>query len=149
MKGLRPNSWTKSRQSLKEFSSLLFTVTSTALPWDYYFFSALVYIHCKGERRKPHPLPYGLRNPYRNLKSEKSQDYAQKPQRNCTFMNSVSGRKLWKFKVWIKSLKLHCTVLYSPCRDWNSEPLKHTQKKVQMTWRSESMKIHHSDGMRG
>jgi hypothetical protein len=30
--------------------------------------------------RKPYPLPYGLRNPYRMLKSESSQDYAQKPQ---------------------------------------------------------------------
>jgi hypothetical protein len=27
----------------------------------------------------------------RNLKSENSQDYAQKPQLNCTFMNSASG----------------------------------------------------------
>jgi hypothetical protein len=43
--------------------------------------------------RKPHPLPYGLRNPYRNLKSENSQDYAQKPQRNYTLMNSASGNK--------------------------------------------------------
>jgi ribosomal protein S4 len=34
--------------------------------------------------RKPYPLPYGLRNPYRNLKSVNSQDYAQKPQRSCT-----------------------------------------------------------------
>jgi hypothetical protein len=37
----------------------------------------------KGERgktdRKPYPLPYGLRNPYRKLKSENFQDYAQKP----------------------------------------------------------------------
>jgi hypothetical protein len=41
--------------------------------------------------RKPYPLPYGLRNPNRNLKSENSQDYAQKPQRNCMFMNSASG----------------------------------------------------------
>jgi hypothetical protein len=40
--------------------------------------------------RKPYPLPYDFRNPYRNLKSENSQDYAQKPQRNCMFMNSVS-----------------------------------------------------------
>jgi hypothetical protein len=40
---------------------------------------------------KPHTLPYGVRNPYRNLKSENSQDYAQKPQRNCKFMNSASG----------------------------------------------------------
>jgi hypothetical protein len=30
--------------------------------------------------RKPYPLPCGLRNPYRNLKSESSQNYAQKPQ---------------------------------------------------------------------
>jgi hypothetical protein len=28
---------------------------------------------------------------YGNLKSEDSQDYAQKPQQNCTFMNSASG----------------------------------------------------------
>jgi hypothetical protein len=28
---------------------------------------------------------------YGNLKSENSQDYAQKPQRNCTFMNLASG----------------------------------------------------------
>jgi hypothetical protein len=39
--------------------------------------------------RKPYPLPYGLRNPYRNLKSENSQDYALKPHRNCMFMNSA------------------------------------------------------------
>jgi hypothetical protein len=38
--------------------------------------------------RKPYPIPFGLRNPYRNLKSENSQDYAQK--RNYTFM--ISGR---------------------------------------------------------
>ncbi len=30
---------------------------------------------------------------YENLKSENSQDYAQKPQRNCTFMNSASVLK--------------------------------------------------------
>jgi hypothetical protein len=49
----------------------------------------------KGEKpvRKPYPLPYGLRNPYGNLKPENSQDYAQKPQRNCTIMNSASGSK--------------------------------------------------------
>ncbi len=28
---------------------------------------------------------------YGNLKSENSQDYAKKPQRNCTFMNSASA----------------------------------------------------------
>jgi hypothetical protein len=36
---------------------------------------------------KPHPLPYGLRNAYRNLKSESSQNYDKKPQRKCTFIN--------------------------------------------------------------
>ncbi len=56
-------------------------------------FPQFVTVHCKGERRKPdskpYPLPYSsIRNPYRNPKSEKYQDYAQKPQRNCTFMNS-------------------------------------------------------------
>jgi hypothetical protein len=30
--------------------------------------------------RKPYLLPYGLRNPYRNLKAENSQDYGQKHQ---------------------------------------------------------------------
>jgi hypothetical protein len=37
----------------------------------------------KGENpdKKPYPLPYGLRNLYRLLKPENSQDYAQKPQR--------------------------------------------------------------------
>jgi hypothetical protein len=30
--------------------------------------------------RKPYPLPYGVRIPYRDLKSDNSQDYAQKPQ---------------------------------------------------------------------
>ncbi len=38
---------------------------------------------------KPYPFPYGLRNPYIN--PENSQDYAQKLQRNSTFMNSASG----------------------------------------------------------
>jgi hypothetical protein len=31
---------------------------------------------------------------FRNLKSENSEDDSQKPQRNCTFMNSASGRIL-------------------------------------------------------
>jgi hypothetical protein len=100
----RPNSWTRSGQ---KFSSLLFTVTSAALPWDLYFFKLtqpltvftvqLLYTEKeKGGKpdRKPYPLPYSLRHPYWNLKSENSQDYAQKPQRNYTFMNSASGNIL-------------------------------------------------------
>ncbi len=34
---------------------------------------------------------------YRNFKSENSQDYAQKPQRNCTFMNSASAHDVQSF----------------------------------------------------
>jgi hypothetical protein len=46
--------------------------------------------------RKSYPLPYGLRNLHRNLKSENSQDYAQKPQQNCTYVHDFgisTGRK--------------------------------------------------------
>ncbi len=75
----RPNSWTKSRQKSLEFSSLLFTNTSSALPWDFYFFKIsqplTVSMKKNGGKpdRKPYPLPYGLRNPYRNLKSHLTQ----------------------------------------------------------------------------
>ncbi len=73
---LRPNSWTKSRQKSKEFSSLLFTLTSTALHRDFYFFKLMEPLIVSTVQL----LHVGLRNPYRNLKSENSQDYAQKPQ---------------------------------------------------------------------
>jgi hypothetical protein len=39
-------------------------------------------------------FPFGLRNPYRNLKSENSQDYAQKPQRNCPETSKKLPRNL-------------------------------------------------------
>jgi hypothetical protein len=59
---------------------LLFTVTSTAL-LEIYISSTQplkVSVKVKGGKphRKPYPLPYVLRNPYRNLKSENSKDYA-------------------------------------------------------------------------
>ena len=61
----------------------------------------LQFLQCVKEKggkpdRKPYPLPYGLRNPYRNLKSENSQDYVEKPQRNLTFMNLASGRYVYR-----------------------------------------------------
>ncbi len=59
---VRPNSWTQSRHKSQEFSPLLFTVPSTALPCDFYYLKLtqpltvstvqLLYMHCKGERRK-------------------------------------------------------------------------------------------------
>jgi hypothetical protein len=81
---------------------LAFTDTSTALHRDFYFFklsqpltvSTVQLLDTVKEKegkpvKKPYPLPYA-RNPCRNLKSENSQDYAQKPQRNCTLMNLAS-----------------------------------------------------------
>ncbi len=104
-----PNSWTKSRQKSYEFSSVLFTVTSTLYSFalrliflqthatSFTFWSSITALYNIKEKggqpdRKPYPLPYGLRNPYRNLKSEKPQDYGQKPQQNCMFMNSASAK---------------------------------------------------------
>ena len=82
---------------------------------SYSFYSTLLYtVKEKGGKpdRKPYPLPYSVRNPYRNLKFENSQDYAQKPQQNCTFMNSASC-------VWsVLALRtLFCTMYkhYFPC----------------------------------
>jgi hypothetical protein len=84
---------------------LLVVVTSTALLEIYITSNSrsilqfLQFSYCtlkkKGGKpdRKPYPLPYGLGNPYRNLKSENSQVYAKKPQRAFTFMNSASGDK--------------------------------------------------------
>jgi len=69
-------------------------LTSTALSWDIYFFKLtlpftiqILYEYTVKERRNHD------RNPYKNFKSENSQDYAQKPQRNCMFMNSSSGKE--------------------------------------------------------
>ncbi len=87
----RPNSWTKSRQK----SFLLFTVTCLEIYISLKFkltqplwvfrvrYCVTVYtVKEKGGKpdRKPHPLPNGLRNPYRNLNSENSQNFAQKHQ---------------------------------------------------------------------
>jgi hypothetical protein len=70
-------------------SSLLFTVTSTM--------QLCLEIIISSKLTQPLTVinyHYGLRNPYRNLKSEESQDFAQKPQRNCIFMNSASDPRL-------------------------------------------------------
>jgi hypothetical protein len=59
---------------------------------SYSVYSALVYTvkeKVGKPDRKPHPLSCGLRNPCRNFKSQNSQDYAQKPQINSTFMSSA------------------------------------------------------------
>jgi hypothetical protein len=73
----------------KDISSLLFKVTSAALPRKFYFFKLtqpltfstiqLLYsVQEKGGKpeRKSCPVPYGLRNLHRNFKSENTEDYA-------------------------------------------------------------------------
>jgi hypothetical protein len=88
---------------LRVFLLAIHSHPSIAWPWDSNFFKLtqpltvstiqLLYtVKEKGGKpdRKPYPLPFGLRNPYRNLKFENSQDNARKPQRNCNFMNSAS-----------------------------------------------------------
>jgi hypothetical protein len=56
--------------------------------------SAVQLLYTVKEKGGKHDLlSFGLTNPYRNIKSDNSQDYAQKPQQNCTFMNSASERK--------------------------------------------------------
>jgi hypothetical protein len=88
---LRPNSWTKSRRKLSSLNSqqlcLENSISSNSrnlLPFS--TVKLLFTVKKKGGKadRKPHLLPHGLRNLYSNLKSENFQDYAQKPQLNCT-----------------------------------------------------------------
>ncbi len=95
----------ESRQKSEEFFSFLFTVTCTysfALRFIFLQTHATFYVFLqfsywtlqrrkRGKpNRKTYLLPFGFRNLYRYIKSENSQDYAQKPQRNSTFMNSTS-----------------------------------------------------------
>ncbi len=92
----------------KKFFSLLFTVTST-----------------NGFYPPPHPssksglkLVCSVNIVYGNLKSENSLDYAQKPLRNCMFMNSASGGKIspawWGWK--LHAYDAHPLSLYLPSR---------------------------------
>jgi hypothetical protein len=87
-----PNYWMKSRQKYWEFSSMLFShLYSFALRFLFLQTHAVSVKRKRGKiDRKHYPLPYRVRNPYRTLKSENSQDYVQKPQWNCAFMNSAS-----------------------------------------------------------
>ncbi len=85
--------------------------TSTALPWDFYFFKLTQPLKLLKEDRgkpdrKPYPLPYGLWNPYRNLKSENSQDYSQKPQWALNRINTNMIGPFWgKKRGWIFLIK--------------------------------------------
>ncbi len=86
-----------------EFSSLLFKVASTALPCDLYFFKITQPLHplpllctVKEKRGKPGRKPHRLclRNPYRDIKCESSQDNAQKPQTVSSWIWLLEGGKI-------------------------------------------------------
>ncbi len=56
-----------------------------------------------------------LRNPDRNLKSENCQDYAQKPQRNCTFWAPTTLFLVFEWYFWVTegtSNDLRCMFFY-------------------------------------
>jgi hypothetical protein len=87
--------WTKSRKKLKSFPpcysksqiqlclGIYISSNSRNLLQFLQFSNQELYtIKEKGGKpdRKPYPLSFGLGNPYRNLKSENTQDYAQTPQ---------------------------------------------------------------------
>jgi hypothetical protein len=71
----------ESKKILKSFSSLLFTVTSTNG-----FYSPLLL------SRSGLKLVCNVNIVYGHLKSENFRDYVQKPQRNCTLINSTSAK---------------------------------------------------------
>jgi hypothetical protein len=79
---------------LYSFALRFLFLQTDATTYSFYRVQLLYTVKEKGGKpdRKPNPLSHGLRNPYRNLKSENSQDYAQKPQQNSTFINSASGQ---------------------------------------------------------
>ncbi len=90
-----PNSWIKSRKVLKVFLlAIRSQLYSFAL--NFYFFkltqlltvssSVTVLYAVKEKGGKPYPPSLWFKK-YRILRSENSQDYAQKFQRNCMFMN--------------------------------------------------------------
>jgi hypothetical protein len=84
--------WDKSFQS---FSSLLFTVTSTN------GFYSLPFLSKSGLK-----LACNVNIAYGNFKIN-SQDYAQKPQQNCTYMNYrpyiSKGIIIWLYLYWLNS----------------------------------------------
>jgi hypothetical protein len=80
------------------YSFALRVIFLQTLATSYSFYSSVTVQYTEKEKdgkpgSKIYPLPYGLRNPNRNLKY--SEDYVQKPQRNCRFMNSASDESVW------------------------------------------------------
>jgi hypothetical protein len=84
----------------KEFSSLLFTVTSTALP-EISIYSNSLTVSIKEKGGKPERKPYVVRNPYRNLTSSlRTQDYVHCPETSTLYVHEFcfftgAGQEGW------------------------------------------------------
>ena len=88
-------------QKSQEFSSLLFTATSAN------GFYPPTRAKCGLK------LAWNVNNVYGDLNSENSQDYVQKPKRNCTFMNSVSAL-FYRQQSTISALSLYKSCINTP-----------------------------------
>ncbi len=78
---------------------------------------------------------------YKNFMSENSQDYAQKPQRNCTFMNSASGWAEITMTTECTPENGHCQSMYSLVCDITHRPREIMGGVFVMFWDpSESIK---------
>ncbi len=95
-------------------SSLSFIVFSS-FAWDFYLFKLTqpLTVSVKEKRgkpeRKPYPYPFGLRNPYRNLKSENSEDYA----RNLNVIVGSWIRLLFSVSNFVKKTKFAYTEMHN------------------------------------
>jgi hypothetical protein len=141
------NGWILGRHPDKSLSSFppCYSQSLIALPWYFYFYkftqpvtvsSSIVHLlyTVKEKGGKPYLPPYGLWKPYRNLKSENSQDYAQELQQNFMFMNSARGfLRPNSWSNWDKSLKSFppCYSQSPPLTDFTpSSPLSKRDLKL-------------------
>ncbi len=88
--------------------AILFTVTSTAFylfklmqPLTYFF-----NVHWKEENLIENYIPHSL---WFKKFIQNSQDYVEKPQRNCTVLNLASGQAVF-VRFSVDPLKVYCTV---------------------------------------
>jgi hypothetical protein len=107
---LRPNSWTFLGQSLKRFPPC-------------YSQSTLLTDFTPSPDQKGFKTVCNVNIVYGNLKSENFQDYAQKPQRNCTFINSAS---VLANKLFVLSMNFSVPTAAPKCQTYTE-----TQKKIQ------------------
>ncbi len=102
-----------SESPLQLYFEVLFLQTHAT---SYSFYSSLT-VYCKEERRKNWEKTIPPSHWFKkSIESESSQDYAQKPQRNCMFTNSAS--------VFLSSLPsiLYTYITHTVCIKWLPSP---------------------------